>query len=57
MGNMSSREYNESPKGREIEISMKEQFPIPIRVKDDSGSIVDNYQIVRTKSNKFMLQK
>ena len=50
-------EFNESPKGREIEISAKEQFPIPIRVKDDSGSVVDTYRIVRTKSNKFMLQK
>lgn len=57
MKNMPSHKDNESPKGREIEISMKEQFPIPIRVKDDSGCVVDNYQIVRTKSNKFMLQK
>ncbi len=57
MKNMSSREHNESLKGREIEISIKEQFPIPIRVKDGSGSIVDTYQIVRTKSNKFMMQK
>lgn len=57
MRNMSSREYNESPKGREIEISTKEQFPIPVRVKDASGNVFENYQIVRTKSNKFMLQK
>lgn len=57
MRNMSSREYNESPKGREIEISTKEQFPIPVRVKDASGNVFENYQIVLTKSNKFMLQK
>lgn len=57
MKNTASHEYNESPTGREIEISMKEQFPIHVRVKDDSGSVVDNYRIVRTKSNKFMMQK
>lgn len=54
---MKSSKYNESPKGREIEISMKEQFPIPIRVIDDSGRVVGNYRIEKTKSNKFMMQK
>lgn len=57
MGNMSSLEFNESPKGREIEISMKEQFPISVRVKDDSDRVIDTYLVVKTKSNKFMLQK
>lgn len=55
---MKSFKYNESQKGsREIALSMEEKYPIPIKILDDSGSIVDNYQIVRTKSNKFMMQK
>lgn len=54
MGNMSSLEFNESPKEREIKISMKEQFPIPVRIIDDLGMVVGNYQIKKTKSNKFM---
>lgn len=57
MENMLSREFNESPKGREIEISMKEQFPIPVRIKDTSDRVIDTYLVVKTKSNKFMLQK
>ncbi|GAN34866.1 MAG: hypothetical protein UZ01_01142 [Candidatus Brocadia sinica] len=57
MGNMSSLEFNESPKEREIKISMKEQFPIPVRIIDDLGMVVGNYQIKKTKSNKFMMQK
>ncbi|MDN3512324.1 MAG: hypothetical protein NG784_13625 [Candidatus Jettenia sp.] len=57
MKNTVSCECNELPKLREIEISTGEQFPIYIRVKDDSGSAIDTYRIVRTKSNKFMLQK
>lgn len=57
MNNIQFREYSESSKGREIEISMKEQFPISIRIKDDSDRVVDTYLVVRTKSNKFMLQK
>lgn len=54
---MKTLEFNESPKGREIEISMKEQFPILVRVKDDSDGVIDTYLVVKTKSNKFMLQK
>lgn len=54
---MKLHEYNESPKVREIEISTKEQFPIPVRVKDASGNVFENYRIVMTKANKFMLQK
>ncbi|MCK6469397.1 MAG: hypothetical protein L6Q53_14555 [Candidatus Brocadia sinica] len=57
MKNMPSHKFNESPKGREIEISTKEQFPIPVRVIDDSGRVVGNYRIEKTKSNKFMMQK
>jgi hypothetical protein len=57
MRNTASHEYSESPKGRAIEISMKEQFPIPVRVIDDSGRVVENYRIEKTKSNKFMMQK
>lgn len=54
---MKSFKDNETQKGREIEIYVREQFPIPVRVRDDAGYVIDNYQIVRTKSNKFMLQK
>ncbi|NUO10498.1 MAG: hypothetical protein HUU08_17885 [Candidatus Brocadia sp.] len=57
MENMPSHKYNESTKGREIELSAQEQFPIPVRVIDDSGRVIENYRIEKTKSNKFMMQK
>lgn len=48
--------YNESPK-REIELSTQEQFPIPVKIIDALGKIVGVYQIKKTKSNRFMMQK
>lgn len=57
MRNTAFLEYQEAPQPKEIEVSLNERFPIALRVKDDSNKTVETYRLVRTKSNKFMLQK
>lgn len=57
MRNTAFLEYHEAPQPKEIEVSLNERFPIALRIKDDSNKTVETYRLVRTKSNKFMLQK
>lgn len=57
MRNAAFLEYNAASQPKEIEISLNERFPITLMVKDNSDKTIETYRLVKTKSNKFMLQK
>jgi len=42
---------------REIVISKDDTFPITVKIVNNSNRIEETYNLVRTKNDKFMLQK
>ena len=47
----------DAPAMKAIEVSLCESFPIPIKVKNNLGRVVETYFIVKTRNNGLMLQK